>query len=166
MINTALVLPLRTNEYKEILLGCKKSGFGAGKFTGFGGKIEPNETIPGAARREFFEETGISLDITCFDPVAVLGFHFPHKPEWDQSVHVFTTRIRDQVPRESEEMFPKWFSITKIPYSQMWDDARYWLPRILKGELFKADFYFHKDNSTVEKSIFKPINNSLSSSFP
>ena len=35
----------------EILLGYKKRGFGAGKWNGFGGKVEAGETIEEAAER-------------------------------------------------------------------------------------------------------------------
>ena len=35
----------------QLLLGMKKRGFGAGKWNGFGGKVDPGETIlQGAAR--------------------------------------------------------------------------------------------------------------------
>ena len=35
----------------EVLLGFKKRGFGQGKWNGFGGKVEPGETIVNAAVR-------------------------------------------------------------------------------------------------------------------
>lgn len=35
----------------RVLLGMKKRGFGAGKWNGFGGKVQPGETIEQAARR-------------------------------------------------------------------------------------------------------------------
>lgn len=39
----------------EILLGMKNRGMGKGKWNGFGGKVEPNETIDdGAKRYNFF----------------------------------------------------------------------------------------------------------------
>lgn len=35
----------------KTLLGFKKRGFGVGKWNGFGGKVEPGETIIDAAKR-------------------------------------------------------------------------------------------------------------------
>ena len=39
----------------------KKRGFGAGKWNGFGGKVEPGETIVEAAVREVKEECGYDV---------------------------------------------------------------------------------------------------------
>jgi len=36
---------------RAILLGYKKRGFGAGKWNGFGGKVEIGETVEDAAKR-------------------------------------------------------------------------------------------------------------------
>lgn len=46
-----LTLTLVRNVTGGILLGLKKRGFGVGKWNGFGGKVEPGETIPQAAAR-------------------------------------------------------------------------------------------------------------------
>ena len=47
----------------KILLGMKKRGFGKGKYNGFGGKKEDNETIHDAAIRELREESGILTNV-------------------------------------------------------------------------------------------------------
>ena len=47
----------------RVLLGMKKRGFGAGKWNGFGGKIETGETITEAAVREVKEECGYIVNI-------------------------------------------------------------------------------------------------------
>lgn len=157
MKNATLVLPFRTNQVEEILLGYKKAGFGAGKYTGFGGKVRCGETVLVTAMREFTEETGIVLNILCLKKVAILDFHFPYKQEWDQTVHVLTTSDLKIEATESAEMIPRWFSIADIPYKQMWDDARYWLPRILEGDMFRANFKFQPDNSIVANLLFHPL---------
>jgi 8-oxo-dGTP pyrophosphatase MutT (NUDIX family) len=45
---------LGQNGSREILLGMKKRGFGAGKWNGFGGKLEENESNEAAAKRSTF----------------------------------------------------------------------------------------------------------------
>ena len=46
---------------QRMLLGMKKRGFGMGKWNGFGGKVEPDETVEAAARRELEEEAGLAF---------------------------------------------------------------------------------------------------------
>jgi 8-oxo-dGTP diphosphatase len=152
MKEATLVLLSKGIPPDELLLGYKKVGFGQGKYTGFGGKVEPGETIQDSARREMLEETGITLNLEDLNYAAFLVFSFPNKPEWSQVVHVFTVNSDSKIPFESREMIPKWFPIEDIPYDQMWDDGRYWLPKILEGRSFKASFIFQEDNATV-KSI-------------
>src|SRR5690349_5636557 len=44
----------------DILLAMKKRGFGAGKWNGVGGKLEPGESIEEALVRESIEEVGVT----------------------------------------------------------------------------------------------------------
>ncbi|HIE56740.1 MAG TPA: 8-oxo-dGTP diphosphatase, partial [Anaerolineales bacterium] len=152
-----LVLLLKGNPTAEILLGYKKIGFGQGKFTGIGGKIEPGEKVVAAARRELAEETGVTVFSDSLVLAAVLEFRFPYKPEWEHRVHVFTARRWVGIPAESREIRPQWFPLDAIPYPKMWDDAYYWLPRLLKGENFEAKFVFKADNATVDQVKFFPL---------
>lgn len=152
-----LVLLLRGDPPSEILLGYKKINFGQGKIAGIGGKIEPGETPAEAARRELAEETGIRVSLPALELMAVLEFRFPHKAEWEHLVHVFTARAWEGTPAESNEIRPQWFPLDAIPYPRMWDDARYWLPRLLAGEKFRARFVFAPDNATVRQAEFSPL---------
>ena len=49
-------------EDNQVLLGMKKRGFGVGKWNGFGGKLEPGETVVEAAAREVKEECGFTVN--------------------------------------------------------------------------------------------------------
>jgi 8-oxo-dGTP pyrophosphatase MutT (NUDIX family) len=52
MGDRTLCFLIRGNPPTEILLGFKKAGFGAGKYAGISGKVEPGETTAMAAARE------------------------------------------------------------------------------------------------------------------
>lgn len=137
---------------REVLLGLKKIGFGAGKYAGFGGKIESGETPVRAAARELEEETGVVAIAADLELVGQLTFQFPAKPAWDQVVFVFLVRAWEGEPVESDEMRPRWFGRHGLPFAQMWQDAEHWLPRILNGQLIQARFTFGDDNESVQSA--------------
>ncbi len=149
MNQRTLCFPVRGNPAREVLLGLKKAGFGAGKYAGFGGKVEAGETITTAALRELWEEAGLEAQEAALRPVAHLTFLFPARPTWSQEVHVFLVTAWEGTPRESPEMRPAWFPVDRLPLAQMWQDGAYWLPRILAGEWVRATFTFGEDHETV-----------------
>jgi len=73
--------------------------------------------------------------------------------EWDQDVHVYLIKDWKGDPIESEEMFPKWFKINEIPFDQMWDDDKFWLPQILQGKKLKAKFVLGQGEKIIEQEI-------------
>ena len=140
----------------KILLGLKKRGFGAGRWNGFGGKLEEGESIVDAAHRELGEEIGIkALDMS---EVGVIDFSFENDPKVLE-VHIFKITNFTGEPEESEEMRPEWFLFENIPYDQMWSDDKYWLPKLLDNKLFKGCFLFDRP-SDAEYSA-KIINQKL-----
>jgi len=151
-----LLFLLRGNSPRHILLGHKKTGLGAGKVGGIGGKVEPGESVAAAAIREMEEETGVRVAEEDLDYVACLDFVFPYKPSWGQRVHAYLAYRWQGEPSESDEMAPVWVAVEDIPYEQMWQDSIHWLPRVLKGERVRARFVFGPDNETVTEVEFKP----------
>ncbi len=153
MSNSRKILTLCiVQESNRILLGMKKRGFGVGRFNGFGGKVNLNETIHEAALRELEEEAGIkALDL---EEYGVINFEFRGKEDILE-VHIFKTSKFSGEITESEEMLPQWFEINEIPYSEMWSDDIYWLPLFLKGQKFKGRFLFDEDDKVLEKELEK-----------
>ena len=110
----------------KILLAMKKRGFGEGKYNGFGGKVEPGETILEGALREFREECRASVPADKLMRRGVLTFVFggSHKV---MQVHLFTGSPDAMVgeAQETEEMRPEWFSLDAVPFERMWADDRF-----------------------------------------
>ncbi len=146
MREVTLCFPIRN---ARVLLGFKKHGFGAGKTTGFGGGIEIGETPTQAAKRESLEEVGLNVLEIDLVFMGTVEFLFPAKPTWDQLVHVFITQNWTGEALETAEMNPAWFEINALPLEWMWDDARYWLARVLAGEQLEARCVFADDCETV-----------------
>lgn len=132
----------------KILLGMKKIRFGAGRWNGFGGKVEEGESLESAARRELQEEAGITA--LTIQKMGVLTFSFEEDPAFLE-VHVFKTTDYTGEIIESDEMAPQWFAVDDIPYAQMWSDDEHWLPLLLAGKQFEGTFHFDRP-STAEYS--------------
>jgi ADP-ribose pyrophosphatase YjhB (NUDIX family) len=138
----------------EILLAMKKKGFGQGMWNGVGGKVEDHESIEEAAVRETKEEIDVAVAKIC--QVATLDFYFPLVPQdkkWNQQVHVFFATKWEGIPKESEEMAPKWYSKKRLPYKKMWPDDIQWLPFVLQDRFVTAEFAFGDKNKILDFAL-------------
>lgn len=136
----------------EVLLAMKKRGFGAGKWNGVGGKIEPGETVEQALVRECQEE--IIVTPKSWKKVAEHDFvQDATTTPWHMYVHAYITYDWQGEPSETEEMRPKWFAFSDIPYSEMWDDDELWLARVLAGETLKGSFTFDEHDRMASHNI-------------
>lgn len=131
----------------------KKRDFGEGKWNGVGGKVEDGETVIAAAVRETAEEIGVQVEAADLREAARLTFFYEAKPEWDCLVHVYFVTEWEREPSESEEMRPLWYAEDKLPFTDMWEDDSYWLPRVLGGEYVEATFHFDAEGKLV-KHVF------------
>ncbi len=122
-----------------VLLGMKKRGFGAGRWNGFGGKVESGETIEEGARRELREESGLTA--RDMEQVGLVTFTFAEDPV-AMEVHVFRVDAWDGEAGETEEMRPRWFAEDAIPFGEMWPDDRFWFPLFFAGKKFTGEFAF------------------------
>ncbi|KAG6455684.1 7,8-dihydro-8-oxoguanine triphosphatase [Manduca sexta] len=136
----------------KILLGWKKRGFGVNQWNGFGGKLEPNETIQEAAVRELKEECCLSVKTADLRNIGHLEFTFEDDPVM-MDVRVFSTNMYEGVPKETEEMCPKWFDLDRIPFDDMWPDDKFWFPYMLKNKLFYAKFHYKGFDTILHYNI-------------
>ena len=140
------------HDHPRVLLGLKKKGFGAGLWNGFGGKVEPGESIEDAAMREVMEESG--LEVTNLEKHGILEFTFEDDKRQGLGadvkileVHVFKAHDYVGEPQETDEMRPQWFYIDEIPFKEMWADDVYWVPLLLKDRKFRGSFHFDKPSA-------------------
>ena len=134
---------------KYLLIHKAKGKFGGGFWNGPGGKVETGESTVEAAKREVFEETG--LTISNLKEAGVLEFFFGHgKPKPDWTAVVFKTKeYSGKVKSRTKEGTLRWISEDELPLDQMWEDDRYWLPLLVKGSKFKGVFEFTSDSKKI-----------------
>jgi len=154
LTQTCLCLLIRVvgDGERQVLLGHKKTGLGTGKIVGLGGHVEEGEAPVEAAAREAKEESGLEVDVDSLRAAAHITFLFPTHPAWDMTVEVFIGDTWRGEPAETDEIRPQWFPVAALPFDRMWDDGKYWLPRVLAGDRLRATFSYAADRETVAES--------------
>jgi mutator protein MutT len=147
-VQSTLSFLIRDN---KVLLAQKKRGFGVGKWNGVGGKKNNNETIEQAAKRETEEE--IEIVVEKITHIGTFEFYYLHKPEWDQQVFVYIVDEWSGEPQETEEMAPRWFEFSQIPFAEMWPDDKHWLPHVLDNKKISGEFTFTSDGGIQEYKL-------------
>jgi len=122
----------------EVLLIRKQRGLGRGKVNGPGGKLDPGEDALQCAARECEEELGIRVrKLEC------MGEHkFQFIDGYSIHCWVFRTSDFEGEPHATAEAIPLWTRIDSIPFEEMWEDDRIWLPLVIRGQPFSARWVF------------------------
>ena len=60
-------------------------------------------------------------------------------------VDVFAARSCDGEATETAEAKPLWTPLDRIPYDEMWEDDRLWVPELLAGRSFDGRYIFEDD---------------------
>jgi serine O-acetyltransferase len=123
---------------REVLLIRKKRGLGHGKINGPGGKLEPGETLEESAARETQEEVGLLPEN--LREAAELKFQFVDGMAIH--CHVYLTEQFSGELVETPEALPFWRAVDAVPYEEMWQDDKFWLPQVLSGEHVEGRFVF------------------------
>jgi 8-oxo-dGTP diphosphatase len=136
----------------RILLIHKKTGLGAGKVNAPGGRIEPGELPSHAAIRETAEEVRIAVR----DLYETGHLYFEFTNGYRLHGTVFFSTAFTGTPSETFEATPFWCDETRIPYENMWEDDRHWLPLALAGNYIEGYFIFDDDRMLSKKVTMCP----------
>jgi len=139
----------------QVLLAMKKRGFGAGKWNGYGGKVKEGESVREATTRELKEESSLVANPADLKQVALTHFYFAEQHVFD--CDVFLLHDWTGEPVETDEMKPKWWDISNLPFGEMWVADDKWLPFIFAGEKIEAHIYFNAGGSECSMFTYKPV---------
>lgn len=125
----------------EALLIRKLRGLGAGKMSAPGGRIEPGESPEEAAIRETREEVGVTPDA----PRRRGHLRFQFTDGYRLECHVLSSDAGAGEAHQTDEAIPRWTPLHAIPFDEMWEDDRLWIPLMLAGRPFRGRFVFDGD---------------------
>ena len=100
--------------------------------------MESGETLEQGAIRETQEEVGV----TPIDLAQIGELYFQFVDGYKLHVAVFAANDCTGNLIETSEAKPFWVDLNKIPYHEMWQDDKYWLPLVLERKQFCGYFVF------------------------
>jgi 8-oxo-dGTP diphosphatase len=137
----------------QVLLGLKRTGFGAGRVVALGGKIDGAETEVEAVVREIAEESGIHLLPAELREAGRISWSFPAHPAWNMVATLFTADAGDRSAVAGEEIEPRWYAVGGIPWQEMWKDAPSWVPAVIGGRRIDARIVMSGDGEQVASAV-------------
>ena len=133
----ATLIYLRDGDH--VLLIEKLRGHGAGLVNAPGGRLECGESIGECAIREVREEVGVKVKYACLR--GILRFHDKING-FDMLGYAYIAKGFSGIPTKTVEADPFWCRVSEVPYERMWEDDKFWLPRLLCGECINAELVF------------------------
>ena len=131
----------------KVLLIMKKKGLGKGKVNAPGGRLEPGESYLDAAIRECQEE----VSLTPLNAEKRMELHFQFTSGYALYGEAFFTDSWEGEARPSDEADPFWCDLDKLPFDNMWEDDRRWLPLALAGKKLRGFYVFDDDKMLSEE---------------
>lgn len=123
LVKNYQVLTLRRSPHKQIF---------PNKLSGFGGKVEPGESLINSAKREFLEETGLTIT----DPILKGTFTIIIDNGYINVLHLFVaTKYSGKLIPNSDEGEISWMAInTFFDHPDRVDHIGYYLKQIISSQ--------------------------------
>lgn len=127
----------------------KQNDIHAGKWNGLGGKLEQGETPEECARREIFEESGLTVERLQLKGVLTFPL-FSAGEDW--YVFVFTAHgIRGSLI-DSREGDLQWVEDDKLTGLELWEGDHYFLELLKKPGIFSGKFRY-ENGALIDQKV-------------
>ncbi len=132
MINTTLCYLEKDGKYLMLHRVKKKNDVNRDKYVGVGGKFEWGESPEECARREIFEETG--LTVHSLDFRGIVTFSLP--PNETEYMHLFTSNSFSGQLIECDEGNLEWIDKNEVCKLPIWQGDKIFFDLLNKNEPF------------------------------
>jgi 8-oxo-dGTP diphosphatase len=148
----------------SLLLVKSPTGINKNKWNAANGDIANGEHPNKCAVKNLYQQTGMYSEKV--QENGTVRLFLDGKNEASYKLHIYSTRnaTGDIKPNPDGEV--KWFGFTDIPYYDMWPDDKYWLPLVMQGKQFDADFFFDEKNENVLKYQIRERQHVMSKALP
>jgi 8-oxo-dGTP diphosphatase len=139
MVVPRTLIFLRRDDKVLLLRGAPNKRLWAGLYNGIGGHVELGESIPSAAQREIWEETGLSVDdlLLC----GIVTVDTQENP--GVCIFLFTGESHTGEPKISPEGSVEWVSPLEIANLPCIPDLPVLLPKVLDHQPTSPPFIAH-----------------------
>ena len=142
LIKTTLIYYEKDDSYLMLYRDKKKNDLNQGKWIGVGGHLEDGETPAQCAKREFKEETGLTL--TKFSYRGYVDFLNDRYDPERMYLYVGKEAEGELIPCDEGEL--SFIKKEDIPSLNLWEGDRIFLPLLAKDEkVFHLSLYYHGD---------------------
>lgn len=140
---------------RQLLLGTHTRGPFEGLVSAPGGKREGGESLFECLRRECLAEVG-------YLPIRGANFRWAGTLEskhGDETwlVYVFYAEEFQGKHTVTAELPSRWYQLDALPFEEMVPADRLWVPKLLRGERFRATLYGENPRERRAVAFFEPI---------
>ena len=132
-----------------LIKGAPHKTIWANRYNGIGGHVERGEDILSSAKRELFEETGISPDTLWLCGTVTIDIN----DRTGIGLYLFLGEANQEELIESNEGSLEWVSLSRVGSLPLVEDLPTLLPRLLKwqpGDMPISAHYRYDNNSVLE----------------